>query len=346
MYGPGIGSDTLGNQQVGGTASGAPNTEVAYRFRATESSALASIRVYVIGPGHPGYAGGTGGTFRVTVQTDDGTAGHFPSGTVLATQTFHPVDGVGLVLAFPSPATLVAGRLYHVVFTNVDPSPTVNFASIDGLYAFAPTAPMQPSIADADWGQSVRFQPNAWEAQRKLTPIMALTYANGRTAGVGYMEVWPFTYQSISGVATARERFTVSGATRTVSSVGLRLTRVTGTSPLRVRLETASGALVDEASIPASAIPVGVPGEGPGAAWASAALRAAPSPPAGYHLVLSAPAGTTYSVFAIRGGTSYGYPPTTYFADGVAEYNDGAGWEYFGYGTTHIDEGDLQFYLR
>ena len=220
LYGPGIGSDSLGNQQVGGTAGGAPNTEVAYRFRATESSALTSIRVYVIGPGHPGYAGGTGGTFRVTVQADDGTAGHFPSGTVLATQTINPVDGVGLVITFPSPATLVAGRLYHVVFTNVDPSPTVNFASIDGLYEFAPTAPMQPSMADDDWGQSVRFQPNAWEAQRKLTPIMALTYANGRTAGVGYMEVWPYTYQSISGVATARERFTVSGATRTVSSVG------------------------------------------------------------------------------------------------------------------------------
>ncbi len=345
LYGPGIGSDSLGNQQVGGTAGGAPNTEVAYRFRATESSALTSIRVYIIGPGHPGYAGGTGGTFRVTVQADDGTAGHFPSGTVLATQTITPVDGVGLVITFPSPATLVAGRLYHVVFTNIDPSPTVNFASVDGLYDFAPTTPMQPSMADDDWGQSVRFQPNAWEAQRKLTPIMALTYANGRTAGVGYMEVWPYTYQDISGVATARERFTVSGATRTVSSVGLRLMRVTGTSPLTIRLETASGVLVAETSVPASAVPVGVPGTTT-PTWASAALLAALASGQGYNLVLSAPAGTTYSVFAIRGGSSYGYPSATYFADGVAQYNDGAGWEYFGYGMTHIDEGDLQFYLR
>src|SRR5688572_13148479 len=43
VYGPAIGADALQNTIVGGSM----NREVAYRFRATESSELASITVYL-----------------------------------------------------------------------------------------------------------------------------------------------------------------------------------------------------------------------------------------------------------------------------------------------------------
>jgi hypothetical protein len=243
----------------------------------------------------------------------------------------------------------VDGRIYHIVFHNIDPQPTVNYASVDGLYVFSATSPMQPGTPDADWGQSIRLGTGSWQSQRKLTPIMGLTYANGRTAGMGYMEVWPYTYQNISGVATAREQFTVSGGNRLVSSVSVRLMRASGSSPLVLRLETAAGTLVEQVTIPAADIAVGVPGtHGAGPVWATARFAASHALVSGqtYNLVLSAPSGTVYSVFAIRQGSAYGYPSGTYFTDGTAQYNDGAGWQYFGYGSTHLDQGDLQFYLH
>lgn len=91
--------DGLANMQVGGPASGSPNTYVAVRFRATQTSTLKSFLAYWLGPDRPGYGGGTGGTVRVTLQTDNNGV---PSGTT-----------------------------YDIVFTNIDASPTVNFCSID-----------------------------------------------------------------------------------------------------------------------------------------------------------------------------------------------------------------------
>ena len=134
VYGPGIRMDGLNNTQVGGPN----NVSTSYRFRATTSSALNSVRVYVIGPTYAGYGAGTGGTWQVTVQTDDGTGTHAPSGTVLATTTFQPGD-VFPVIFWSSPATLASGRLYHVVFKNVDPNSTANFASVNGVFMYQPT---------------------------------------------------------------------------------------------------------------------------------------------------------------------------------------------------------------
>ena len=55
------------------------------------------------------------------------------------------------------------------------------------------------------------------------------------------MEVW-WQEETVSGIThLARERFTVSGGTRTVSSVGVRIRRVVGSSPLVLRLETSGG---------------------------------------------------------------------------------------------------------
>ncbi len=348
VFGPGIAADELGNQQIGGTDSGASNTSAAYRFRATESSRLTAIRVYIMGANASGYSGGTGGTLRITVQTDDGSAGHFPSGVVLAsTDVVHPATGAGNVYTFAAPAQLTAGVLYHVVFTNIDPAPTVNFVSVNGLYLRTPTTPRQPGVPDTDWGQSVRFGTGAWQAEG-ITPVMALSYSNGRTAGMGYMEVWPSTYQNVAGADKAREHFTVSGAGRTYYSVSLRSMRVSGSAPLVLTLQTAAGSVIGTATMAPTQLPLGVPGSSK-PAWATATFTSPVTLVSGqsYDLVLSSAAGSSYSVFCIRRGVEYGYPATTYFADGVAQYEDGGGaWQYFGYGSTHLPEGDLQFYLR
>jgi hypothetical protein len=347
LYGPGINADSLNNSPVGGPQ----DQQTAYRFRATETSALESIHIYVIDASHRGYGGGTGGTIRITIQADDGTDGHGPSGTILAsTDVVHPVDGPGgNSYAFASPPELVAGQLYHVVFTNIDPSPSMNFVSVNGLYVFADMPVWQPALSNSDWANLVRTEGGSWSADRPpgqgtITPIMQLSYANGATAGLGYVEVWYEAAKTISGSRSARESFTVSGSNRQVASVSVRLRRVSGSSPLAIRLETSGGAVVEEGSIPASSIPTTSR-----AAWATYPFTSAHTLVSGqgYHLVLSSAADTSYSIFVIREGSSYGFAPTTYFGDGVAEYNPGSGWVAFDPGWRGpLDEGDLQFYFR
>jgi hypothetical protein len=346
-YGPGIGMDSLNNTQVGGP----DDLSTSHRFRATTSSRLDSIRVYIIGPTHPGYGAGTGGTWEVTVQADDGSAAHGPSGAVLATTTFQPVDDFP-VIAWSSPASLTAGRLYHVVFRNIDPDPTANYASLDGVFMYQPTVPRQAAFSDVDWGQPLRSGSDAWSDRPNTVPIMELDYADGVTAGLGYMEVWVRSYKSITGDAKAREAFTVSGPNRAVGSFSVRLMRISGSSPLTVRLETSGGGLIEEGSIAAAEIPVGIPGDHGGsghATWETYAFAAPRTLVSGasYNVVLSTASDTVYSTFVIRKGSSWGFSPTTYFRDGHAEYTTGGSWGPFTQdGAGPLDEGDLQAYFR
>jgi len=339
--------DSLNNTIVGGPSA----DRVSYRFRATASSPLSSARVYVIGPTHDGYGAGTGGTWQVTIQTDDGTAAHEPGSTVLASATLTPTDGFPLV-AFASPPAMEAGQLYHIVFRNTDAEPAANYASLDGVFMYQPTSPRQPRAADTDWGQAVSQGNGAWADTADTVPILQLAYANGDLQGLGYMEAWVRSPRDVTGASSVREAFTVSGVDRAVSSFSVRLMRLSGDSPLAVRLETDAGDLVAQCQIPAAAVPVGVPGDhdGPGhAAWAGCTFAAPLVLAQGqaYHAVLSAPQDTTYSVFAVRKGLEYGFGAATYFADGRGQVTAGSGWGPFTQdGGGPLDEGDLQFYFR
>jgi hypothetical protein len=344
LYGPGINADNLNNSPIGGPQ----NQETAYRFRATQSSGLKSVRVYVIGPGNAGYGAGTGGTVRITVQTDDGTASHAPSGTILATtDVVHPVDGAGNLYAFATPPTLTAGQLYHIVFRNIDADPVANFVSVDGTFVYETLVTWQPALPNTDWANEVRVGAGNWSDDRgehgTITPIMALTYANGVIGGMGYMEVWYDAAKTISGNRLARESFTVGGSSRKVATVAVRLRRISGASPLAVRLETSNGTLVEQGSIAAAAIPIA---KWPG--WATYTFTSSQTLVAGqgYRLVLSTAADTSYSIFVIRKGVDYGYRPT-YFTDGSAQYSSGSGWVPFDPGGRRpLDEGDLQLYFK
>ncbi len=343
-YGSGINADSLGNSVVGG----AGNTRVAYRFRATESARLDSVRIYVVGPTHVGYGAGTGGTWEITVQTDDGRSGHAPSGTVLASTTYRPADGMPLI-SWSSPATLTAGHLYHVVFRNVDPDPAANYASVDGLFTHGDLSIWQPILANVEWANLI-WSGGSWSDDRGagrgvITPIMQLNYASGQEVGVGYMEVWVGLPKPISGSHSVREIFTVSGSNRAIRSVSVRLKRESGTSPLRVRLASSDGTIVEDGSIAASAISTS--GRG---AWATLMFSTTRTLVAGrqYRLVLTSAADTSYSIFVIRKGVDYHFAPTTYFADGFGQYTAGAGWVGFDQpgGAANLDQGDLQFYFR
>lgn len=337
FYGMGIGSDSLANTQVGGTSCGCPNLASSYRFRAGQSAALNSVRIYITDGA--GYAGGNGGTVRVSVQAD---ASGVPSGTDLAAATFASGNPVSIgylpLVTFPSPTTLTAGQVYHVVFRNIDPAPTVNYVSIDSLFTYG-AAVTQPRIPTGTWSQLLNTG-SGWTTRTNFDPILALNYANGVTEGQGYMEVWVNAPKSISGSAKVREVFTPSQSV-TVSEVGARLRRPSGSSPLTLTLNGVS------ATIPAASVPVGASDRG--SAWVSAPLATTLSAGVQYQLVLSSPADTVYSAFGIERGNNYGFASSTYFADGFGQYSlDGSTWSGFDQpgGSRNNTNADVQWYAR
>ncbi len=347
LYGSAINADDLNNSVVGGPEGRA----VSYRFEATTTADLNAIRIYLVTGS--GYSGGTNGTMEITVQTDDGTSAHSPSGTVLARTTYTPggvVANDGLPqITFASPAHLTSGRLYHIVFRDVDVSPTANYISVDGLFTFGDPSPWQPKFTNVNWANLIYFQ-GQWSDNRGagkgvITPIMALYYSNGVTAGQGYMEVWVSLPKTISGTTMVREQFTVSGASRTVTVASVRIHRVSGSAALTIRLETSSGSLVAQGTVSGDSISAGSH-----PVWATVSFGSSVTLASGasYHLVLSAPSGTTYNAFAIREGARWGFPANTYFADGIAQYTIGSGWLGFDQpgGRTNLTMGDLQFALN
>jgi hypothetical protein len=358
VYGPAVAADDLNNSQVGGSA----NQQVAYRFRAAQSSALKSINVYIIGAAHAGYGAGTGGTLRVGVFADDGTASHVPTGGALATVdvSMSGVDTANKVITWGSPAILTAGTIYHVVFTNVDGSPTVNYVSVDGTFNFEDAVPWQPAFANSDWANLTKQGPGAWTDERgagrgTITPIADLTYANGSHQGMGYMETWgrggSSGYDALGGTAKLRETITISGGNRSIGGGAIRLARSSGTGALTVRLEDSAGALIEQVAIPATSISSapkgGSSGHGEGQHWYGFSFQSSHvlANGATFHLVLSTTAGTEYWTTIIRKGASYGY--SAHFRDGHAQIaGDGSTWtNVLAWGSPSL-EGDLQFYLR
>lgn len=352
-YGSGIGADSLANTVVGGQY----NAVVSYRFRAEHAGSLLSVVLYLI-PDHAGYAAGTGGTIRVSVNTDDGTPAHNPSSTVLASYvitnalTLTPSRYFPLI-AFPVAPTLVSGQLYHIVFTNVDASPASNYLSVDGLYQPNPGTTTQPTTSDLDTAVLLNQAGQGWAERKGYTPSIALNYSDGWAGGVGYMEVWYNVPQVASGSSAVREVFTVSGASKTVSSAAIRLVRVSGSDPLVVHLEAADGTLIEEGYIPAASIPAGSLTDASGSplsyAWATYTFSSAHTLALGqtYHLDFEASSTSAYQLFPIRKGSAYGFPSTTYFSDGHAEFkqNGGSWYGWTEWGVTNRLDSDLQFYF-
>ena len=232
-----------------------PIPAVSYRFLANHTGTLNKLLFYlIVNASKSGYNAGTGGTLSIQLETDDGSSAHNPSGVVLGSATIPQPSVTFPVVTLSSAPQVVAGNLYHVVFTNIDPNPTCNYVSVDELYMYNPLNPMQPLFSDTDWTTLIYYQ-NAWSVLRYNTPILQATFADGFTQGCGYMEVWVGVPAPISGAEAGREQFTVSGANRAVSSVSVRVARTTGSDNLTIRLEQFDGALIEQGIIPATAIP-------------------------------------------------------------------------------------------
>lgn len=361
FYGSGINADDLGNQIIGwNTANDVCNRKGSIRVRAQYTSTLVSIRPkFIWSASKGGYGAGNGGNILIQIQTDDGSSNHLPSGTVLASLQYDQPITVGNywpMLTFSTPANLTAGQLYHIVFTNLAADPTANYVSLDHLYKWNVLSQEQPLFPNTDLCALETTTTGAWikfvrGSSHSYTPTIELDYGNGASQGQGYIQGFGQTSsgwnpKTISGAQSVREIFTVSGANRTVSSVSVRLNRVSGSSPLTVTVERADGTLVGQGTVLVTMGAAGTTSANESWATVSFTTPLTLQSGTGYHLVLSCPSDTIHTTHTLEKGSLEGFKATTYFADGYAQYTTGAGWLGWNeWGGGSRTDNDLQFYF-
>jgi hypothetical protein len=252
MYGCPWNVDSLTNLEIGRFA----GRMASYRFRAEHSGRVERILIYLIFRKR-GYYEGDGGQILLELQTDDGPPQHHPSGTVLGRcLVTDPLTKWNRMFVLEHPVELEKGVLYHLVFSNPAPDPLANWTSIDCLHVRRNTPGEQPAISDTDL--AVVFKPDArrpWADSHRATPIFCLFYNDGTRQGQGYVDSDSGTGgMPIAGPSRVRERFTVRGETLRVRSVSVRLRKRGSPGRLLVRLEEGDGRVVEEVTVPSSAI--------------------------------------------------------------------------------------------
>lgn len=358
LYGSAYAADALQNLRVGYLD--ASLYQVSQRFRADRTGNIESIRTWLknMGTVTPGYGLGDGGTIQITVQTDDNG---IPSGTQVGTgtATAYPgaADGGGVNpgrfsdWTFDSVVPIVEGDVYHIVYVNVAAAPDEDYCSVNGTYQYSsPTAlptPVQPRWPDDSFA-TLSKHTGSWAVFPGTTPIMDLTFDDASHFGSAYMDLEYTNCPDITSTThMVRESITPS-ENWTVSSVGVRIARTSGTGDLLVRLEDSGGTLIDSCSISTSAVPVLTKTANASAGiWVTGVFGSSQTLSSGttYRLRLSTDSSTVLWTRGIQSGEGYGFDASTCFADGVMEYttNSGSTWAQV---TGLAQYGDVQFYLK
>jgi hypothetical protein len=232
------------------------------------------------------------------------------------------------------------------VFQNTNASPRSNFISVNETFIYGGVlSPRQPRWTDANYAV-LGTGSGSWAVMGKYTADMDVAYSNGAHDGNGYIAAQIDYYGTISGTTRMiRERFTVSGSSHKISTIAVRMRRSSGSSPLVIRLESSSGALIDSVSIPASSVPATSPGgDNGGQVWVKASFGQSHTLAKGstYNIRLSTASGTTYTATPIRDGWDVGFRSFV-FNDGAAQKTtNGSSWANL-YQWAGLD---LQFYLK
>jgi hypothetical protein len=342
-------ADALGNTVIGGSA----RTALAFRFRATWTGSVVGVRVYVIKNvnGRTGYSAGDGGTMRVALHADSGGRRHVPAGGRLAATTFRPRDhGFWPLVRFAEAGRVVAGRLYHVVFTNIDSRPASNYVSINALYSASRLGrgPAVPNGLAVLAGSSAGSRAEGWELRgsRPNEHYLPILDVVGRRAGhhdgLGYMEVWDA--KPIGGDAAVRQLIRIGGSQpMRVEGAWLRVRRTEGRRvPLRLRIERPDGEVLASASVAPGDVPTSDPG------WVHVRFAEPARIEPGTDVALTAVAsGRAYEAFPIRKGADFGFDRSTMFNGGYAQFDDGDGWAGWDQWGGHDQRtSDLQFALE
>jgi hypothetical protein len=346
-----VAADTLANTRIGGPY----GTVLAFRFRSQWTGVVRSVRVYVVvnSDGRDGYSGGTGGRLRVSLVADGGRPSHVPSGKALASAAVAaPSRDSWPLVRFAKSPKVVAGRYYHVVFTNDDPDPRDNYVSVNALLSYGHDEP-SPSVPDGlavllggtrDGGAT----PSHWATRaeqpgQRYAPILDVAGGRpGQHLGLGYMEVWSANPKPIGGQAEVRQLLG-RGPSGAITGAWLRVRRHDGASaPLQLSIGPAVGGVLAKASVPASSVP------SDGDRWVHVRFaHPVRAPGRSLALTAAADAASSYEAFPIRKGIEFGFDPRAVFDPGYAQFTrgDGAwtGWDQWG--QPNRRDGALQFAL-
>lgn len=303
-WGAVVGSDSKNNFNIGATGFG----KISHRFRASESSAITHIRW----PQRwgTGYSVGTGGTMRLSLQSD---VGGVPSGTILSQVADYSPGNPGTAshyLNFPfiTPYVVTKGTVYHIVIHNVHASPNTNNMSWNDVFHYD-SDQRPPGLSDDYVAMSNPSGTWSILQSNRNVGVMDITYANGAHDGQSYIHSMSDFPASVNGT-TYMARQTLTPLTdKELTGVGIRVVRTVGTGSLTLRLETAAGAEIESIVIPSSEIDLGnpTPGERMGN-WVYKPFLTNRILTAGstYHLRLSTNSATTYVVVPNREGWDTG----------------------------------------
>ncbi len=357
LYGAAVEGDTLGNLPLSPKSYG--GRIVSFRFRATNSGQVTSVTFYNVHRLPGGYGKGTGGKILIELRTDDGTSNHWPSKTILAWCVLDRPMSVGNfpVLKFDKQPYLETGKLYHLVFSNIDSNPTQNYVSVNCLHNFRRVAiHVNVGINGKDMAVLVRNDKfDIWRQRYESTPIFNLFFSDGRALGQGYVGALSEQNVTMNSTNQVRETFLVKGSAAAVSEVSVRVSREWG--DLNVRLESDDGTLIEEGVVPGVDI---VPEQSlfpknkvysyiRKMRWYSYRFRSVRGLELDkrYNLVLYSANGS-YVTFGLLKGKRYTFSSKTHFDDGWAQYStdNGRTWQdYVCYGR-HTKDVDLQFYFN
>jgi hypothetical protein len=346
-----VGADTLANTRIGGPY----GTVLAFRFRSRWTGVVRAVRFYAVlnSGGRKGYSGGTGGTLRVSLARDSGGSRHRPArGFLASARVSRPTRDAWPLVRFRRPAGVVAGRFYHIVFTNVDRHPTRNYISVNALLAYrsrerAPRVPDGMAVllgSTEDGGRT----PSHWTSRaqnpgERYAPILDVVGASDdQRLGLGYMEVWSGNPKPIGGADKVRQLLG-RAPTEVITGAWLRVRRRHGaTGALRLRIERVAGEVLGSGTVPPKAVADDRP------QWVYVRFSRPAAVSAGDSIALTATAreSRSYEAFPIRDGTEFGFDPRTVFAGGYAQFTDAGSWVGWDqWGGRDLHNGDLQFVL-
>lgn len=348
-----VAADTLSNTTIGGPHA----TVLAFRFRARWTGPVRGVRFHIIlnTAERRGYSGGTGGLLRVALARDSGGQRHVPVSRALGATVIRPSRrNLWPLVRFAKPPQVVAGRLYHVVFTNIAADPRRDYPSINALLSYGQGEPM-PRVPDglavllgetSDGGATPsRWRPRARRPRDRYVPILDVVGDRPRDhLGIGYVEAWVSAPKPIGGAARVRQLLRMpAGGTAEITGAWLRVRRAEGaTSALDLRLEGADGGVLASASVPARDISSRT------LQWVHVRFSSAVSLPAGTRLALTASAkrSASFRTFPVRNGTRFGFDRSTVSSGGYAQFSDGDGWSgWEQWSQSDRRDGDLQFAL-
>lgn len=356
---------------------------VGYRFTAPRSGNITGITIYYV-LSIPDYSGGTQGISTISLQSDDGTAAHLPTGTVLgscptlALSTISQPNGsANVTQTFSASVAVTAGTMYHIVSTNTASSPSTNYYSVDMVsdvqgsdvtaappYAYqrgsgqvAGGKVRHPAVGDLEFSHWYKDS-GILQNRMGYFATINLLYSDGTSHGCGY--VGGYTTDDAVGYGRRADGtngfggvFAVRDSARVATALWVCASHLSGSAALVATLiDRVSGSTLATVNN-LFTIPIGTStGSDNIAFYNSQWIQFVFATPIVlnyggiYEVRFTTTAGTLYWSCTLEPGprNGYLYGVETTWADGHAIYNTGSGWT-VGVDTNKSPQGDIPFFF-